>query len=69
MTAVTYVGPLGAVDLYLPDGSYVTVAHGASADVPAELAEQLRAQPSNWTVPAKDPPKNDGKPPKSGDKE
>jgi len=53
---VRYVGGSPAVDLILPDNSYVTVARGKVVDVDASLAEGLAQQsiwePVGWGEPA-----------------
>ncbi len=46
----TYVGPIDAVTLRLPDGSEVTVAHGEAIEVPADFGARLADQIGVWTV-------------------
>ncbi len=47
---VTYVGPIDAVTLRLPDGREVTVAHGESIEVEADFAARLAEQVGVWTA-------------------
>ncbi len=47
---VTYVGPIDAVTLRLPDGSEVTVAHGEAIEVPADFGARLAEQVGVWAA-------------------
>lgn len=59
--AVRYVGPHSGVVVDRSGGELAEVKRGDSLVVPAELAERLLAQPSNWQPPAEDDAAKPGK--------
>ena len=47
--SVTYVGPFDAVQVVRPDGTRGTVTSGGTFNTTTAHADELRAQPTNWT--------------------
>lgn len=45
---LTYIGPHDGVELVLPDGGIVEVAHGSTVEVDDEHGASLLEQHTNW---------------------